>query len=96
MAALYAIEWLLGIGLFLLGIFQVLIPILTGAPVFPVFRKKKVAAIEALSKAEEEVQIARIEKTAAELELEAEQIRNPTKEKPDVATDAGPSEPVPH
>lgn len=96
MGALAVIERLLGFAIFIFILFQLLIPMLTGTPLFPAFRLKK-KAVDALIEAEEELHIAKIEKTAAQLHAEAEAIRNP-KEDSDGFTqpDAGPPQPAPH
>lgn len=75
MAALYALETILG-GLFGLFVaFQVVIPLLYREPLFPMFRKKKLDAEAKLTIAEEEIEIAAIEKEAAEAESLAAKIR---------------------
>lgn len=100
MATLYVIEFLIGCAVLHLVSFQIVVPILTGTPLFPAFRAKKRNVVNTLIETEEEVEIAQIEKTTAEMKHTADAIRSAftPKEEPDGFTkpDAGPPEPVPN
>lgn len=75
MAALYALETIIGGLIVVFVAFQIIIPLVYQEPVFPMFRKKKLGAEAKLTIAEEEIEIAAIEKEAAEAESLAAKIR---------------------
>lgn len=75
MAALYAIETILGGLIAVFVTFQIIIPLVYQEPVFPAFRKRKIGAETKLTIAEEEIEIAAIEREAAEAESLAAKIR---------------------
>lgn len=75
MVALYGIEAIFGTIVALIILFQILVPLFIGEPLFPIFRKKKIAVEKDLAEAKEDVTSAHVERTTAQMKRTAEEIR---------------------